>query len=78
MLYGETVTISSLVAFGENSYMSGDYYVSYNNIDKVCEEKSMNSVGGEIVLKTFWKNNKKIGFDKMFIDEYHELRLRIY
>ena len=78
MTYGEGVTISSLVAFGEDGYMSGDYYVLYNNIDKVCEEKSMNSVGGEIVLITFWKNNKKIGFDKMFIDEYHELRLHIY
>ncbi|MGN0305650.1 MAG: hypothetical protein ACI4D2_05775 [Lachnospiraceae bacterium] len=78
MTYAEAVTISSLVAFGENGYMSGDYYVPYNNIDKICEEKSMNSVGGEIVLITFWKNKKKIGFDKMFIDEYHELRLHIY
>ncbi len=78
VLYGEGVTLSSLVAFGKNGYISGDYYIPYNNIDKVCEERSMNSASGEIVLITIWKNNNKIGFDKFFIDEYHELRLHIY
>lgn len=78
MLYSESITISSLVAFGENGYVSGDFWVKYNDIDEIREEKNMNSWQGEIVLITFWKNNKKIGFDKMFINEYHKLRLQVY
>lgn len=78
MLYSEAITISSVVAFGENGYVSGDFFVKYNDIDEIREEKSMNSWQGEIVLITFWKNNKKIGFDKMFVEEYHKLRLQIY
>ncbi len=78
MLYSESITISSLVAFGENGYVSGDFFVNYNDIDEICEVKNMNSWQGEIVLITFWKNNQKIGFDKMFVDEYHKLRLQVY
>lgn len=78
MAYSEAITISSAVAFGKKGYVSGDYHVSYDDIDRVCEEKSMNSSGGKILLVSIWRNNKKIGFDKMFIDEYHKLRLHIY
>lgn len=78
MTYSESITISSLVAFGDNGYVSGDYFVKYSEIDEIREEKSMNSWKGEIVLITFWKNNKKIGFDKMFVNEYQKLRLQVY
>lgn len=78
MTYSESITISSLVAFWDNGYVLGDYFVKYSEIDEIREEKNMNSWKGEIVLITFWKNNKKIGFDKMFINEYQKLRLQIY
>ena len=78
MLYSECVSISSVVAFGKDGYLSGDYYVKYEDIEEIREEKNINSWRGEIVWIILLKNNKKIGFDKMFLDEYHDLRLKIY
>ena len=77
-IYSESVTLSSLVAFGDDGFVSGDYYVNYCDLDEIREEKSINSLAGEIVLITLWKDNKECGFDKMFLDEYHRLRLQIY
>lgn len=78
MVYCQSITISSVVAFGEKGYVSGDFFVRYCDIDEVHEERNMNSWQGEIILITFWKNSRKIGFDKMFMEEYHKLRLQIY
>lgn len=78
MLYSEALTISSVIAFSKNGYVSGDFFVKYDGIDMVRKEKNIDSCQGEIVWVTFWKDDKKIGFDKMFTDEYHKLRLQIY
>jgi hypothetical protein len=78
MTYGQAVTISAAIAFAKNGYVSGDYFVAYKDIEEVREEKTMRSLEGEILLVSFWKNNKKIGFDKLFVDEYQQIRLEIY
>lgn len=78
IIYSESVTISSSIAVGEDGYISGDYFVKYSDIDEFQEEKELNSLAGRIVLVTIWKDKQKLGFDKLFIDEYQKIRLKTY
>lgn len=78
MVYCDSVILSAVVAFGKDGFISGDYYVKYEDIERICEEKNVYSIRGRIIWISLLKNNKKIGFDKMFTDEYYKLQSKIF
>lgn len=78
ILYSDSVYLSGITAFGEKNYLSGEFLIDYKDIDEIREIKSTSTIHGDIILVTLWKNGKEIGFDKLFIDEYHKLRLMVY
>ncbi|MCR4567522.1 MAG: hypothetical protein K5769_05695 [Pseudobutyrivibrio sp.] len=78
MIYFDCTIVTAIVAFGEDGYVSGDYYIEYNNIEDISKEKSLYSWQGEIVLIYLWRGDEKIGFDKLFLDEYETLRTKVF
>lgn len=78
ILYSDSVYLSGITAFGEKNYASGEYIIEYSDIDNICELKNRNSTEGNIVLITLWKDNMEIGYDKLFTEEYHKLRLFVF
>ena len=70
--------VSGLFAMGESCYCSGEYIVEYNEIKEVKEVLSRMTSKGEIVLVELYNELGKIGYDKLFLDEYHKIRLKIY
>lgn len=78
VLYSDSVYLSGCTAFGEKSFLSGEFLVDYKDIDEISEIKSTSTMHGDIILVILRKNGKEIGFDKLFIDEYHKLRLMVY
>jgi len=78
ILYSDNVHLSAITAFGYKKYISGEYLLNYSDINKIDEIKTLESSKGRIVLIRLWKNNKELGYDKLFVDEYHKLRLCVY
>lgn len=78
VLYSDSVYLSGITAFGEQKYASGEYIIEYSDIDNICELKNGKSTQGNMVLITLWKDNVNFGYDKLFVDEYHKLRLLVY
>lgn len=78
MMYSDSVFLSGLFAMGESCYCSGEYIVEYNEIKEVKEVLSRMTSKGEIVLVELYNELGKIGYDKLFLDEYHKIRLKIY
>lgn len=77
-LYSDSAYLSGITAFGEQKYASGEYIIEYSDINKICELKNRNTIQGNIVFISLWKGNMEFGYDKLFIDEYHRLRLLVY
>lgn len=69
-LYSDSVYLSGITAFGEKAYASGEYIVHYSDIDQITEICEKATTSGNIVIMNLWKDNKNIGYDKMFLDEY--------
>lgn len=78
MMYSDSVYLSGITAFGENYFASGDYLVKYDNIDEINEIKEANTTQGKMMLISLCKNGKEYGYDKLFVEEYHKLRLYVF
>lgn len=78
MLYSDSAHLSSITAFGNNYFLSGRYLVKYDDIEQIKELKECDTVSGKMVLVSFYSKGKEYGYDKLFLDEYHTLRLNVF
>ena len=78
MMYSDSVYLSGLTAFGNEKYASGEYLIDYSSVDDIKMICEKNTTHGTMVLCSVYCGSKEIGYDKIFTDEYHKLRLKIY
>lgn len=78
MMYSDAVNLSCVTAFGKNEYCSGDYVIRYSGITNCTEILHKTTRVGKAVVVELFKYDKKIGYDKFFIDEYHQFRLKVF
>ncbi len=78
IMYADSVYLSSIVAFGDNEFISGKYIINYGSITNIIFIEEKNTSAGKMCLVELYNKNGIIGFDKLFIDEYHNLRLKVF
>jgi len=78
MLYGDSVYLSGITAFGEEYFASGEYLIKYDDIDEIKVVTEKDTIRGQMVLIALYKNGKEYGYDKLFVEEYHKLRLKVF
>lgn len=72
------VFLDSIVMFGETYYYSGRYRVLYKSITHCEVIKETNTSLSKIYLVKLYNNDKLVGFDKFFMDDYFLLRKKIF
>lgn len=78
IMYSDTMYLSGITAFGKNSFASGEYVVDYSDIVDVKEIISRDTREGTMLLISLWGKNGELGYDKLFVEEYQKLRLKVY
>lgn len=78
IMYSDAMYLSGITAFGEHSFASGEYVVNYSDIAEVKEIISGYTREGKMLLISLWGKNGELGYDKLFVEEYQKLRLKIY
>lgn len=78
MLYGDSVYLSGITAFGEKYFASGEYLIKYDDIEEIKVVTEKDTIRGQMVLITLYRNGKEYGYDKLFVEEYHKLRLKVF
>lgn len=78
MMYCDAVYLSGITAIGEKAYCSGDYVVEYSKIEEYKEVMHKSTFSGEMVLVEIFSKDGLLGYDKFFLEEYHNLRLKTY
>lgn len=68
---------NSIIMYGDSIYASGTYEIEYRKIKSVDIVKEMPSLQGIIYLIVVVGENKILGFDKLYKDEYLEIKKRI-
>lgn len=74
-LYG--FTLDWIVVFKKYSYVSGDAELNYSTLSEIVEVQRFNNIFEELITFKIYSNDKYIGFDKMFKDDYEELLYRV-
>ncbi len=77
ILYSDSVYLSGLTAFGENLYASGEYLIDYSAINRITEICNADTMSGNIITLTLWNDEKYIGYDKMFLEEFLYLKSKV-
>lgn len=78
VLYSDSVYLSEITAFGNYSFGSGEYIVNYSEIVEIREITDRNTIAGKMVLVSLLGKNGELGYDKLFVEEYKKLRLKVY
>lgn len=77
ILYSYGAHLSAITGIGKEAFCSGKYTISYSSITECRIVKKYQTWSGDIWIIDLFYEDKKVGYDKFFPDEYFKIKENI-
>jgi hypothetical protein len=69
--------LDSATIFFDDYYISGKYWVSYKELDRIDVIREYSNILGKIYLIELFKDGRSVGFDKFYVQEFDFLKSKL-